>query len=68
MNKLINSSALIWSTDDVYANMTEDRQNSKEWTEEELLSLGKKFFDTHNDWLIDTISDAMIRFLHFENK
>ena len=62
----IKNSSLVWSTEDVYVNMTEEMRNSKEWTEEELLALGEQFFDTHADWLGERINDAMSEFLHFE--
>ena len=64
--KQIKNSSLVWSTEDVYVNMTEEMRNSKEWTEEELHDLGEQFFETHADWLGERINDAMSEFLHFE--
>ena len=62
----IKNSSLVWSTEDVYVNMTEEMRNSKEWTEEELLALGEQFFDTHAEWLGERINDAISEFLYFE--
>lgn len=64
----IENSSLVWSTEDIYANMTEEMRNSREWTEEELLDLGEEFFDTHADWLGERINDAISEFLYFKFK
>lgn len=64
----IKNSSLVWNTEDVYVNMTEEMRNSKKWTEGELLDLGDRFFDIHQEWLIERINDAMSEFLHFDVK
>ena len=62
----IKNSSLVWSTEDVHANMSDEMRNSKEWTEDELLDLGEQFFETHADWLGERINDAISEFLYFE--
>lgn len=64
----IKNSSLVWSTEDVYVNMSDEMRNSKEWTEAELHDLGEEFFETHAEWLGESINEAMSDFLEFEVK